>query len=116
MRGGRRVSRSAAGLGRDDDTCPRCETRVAAIPTECPVCDLPLVSAPHLARSHHHLFPVPMFVEKSGEGECFGCRAALSAEAYACPRCSSAFCADCDADSAVATTGAGCCAPSGGGS
>ena len=62
-------------------TCPRCETRVAAIPTECPVCDLPLVSAPHLARSHHHLFPVPMFVEKPGEGECFGCRAALAAEA-----------------------------------
>ncbi len=98
-------------------TCPRCETRVAAIPTECPVCDLPLVSAPHLARSHHHLFPVPMFVEKSGEGECFGCRAALSSEAYACPRCSSAFCADCDEFvHTVLHNCPGCCAPSGGGS
>ena len=91
--------------------------RVGAIPTECPVCDLPLVSAPHLARSHHHLFPVPMFVEKSGEGECFGCRAALTAEAYACPRCSSAFCADCDEFvHTVLHNCPGCCsAPSSGG-
>ena len=30
-----------------------------ALPTTCPVCRLPLVSAPHLARSYHHLFPPP---------------------------------------------------------
>ena len=94
-------------------TCPRCETRVAAIPTECPVCDLPLVSAPHLARSHHHLFPVPMFVEKSGEGEWRGCRAALVGGGAASPRCSSAFCADWTRDwhATVATCPSKCCAP-----
>ena len=47
----------------------------------------------------------------------FGCRAALSAEAYACPRCSSAFCADCDEFvHTVLHNCPGCCAPSGGGS
>ena len=27
----------------------------------CHVCSLTLVSSPHLARSYHHLFPVPAF-------------------------------------------------------
>jgi transcription initiation factor TFIIH subunit 2 len=61
--------------------CPRCCTRCCEIPTECAVCGLQLVSAPGLARSYHHLFPVPVFVEVpsahapgvghrgSGEGE-----------------------------------------------
>jgi len=44
-------------------SCPKCMTRVASLPCSCPVCDLPLVSAPHLAASYHHLFPVPRFVE-----------------------------------------------------
>ncbi|CAI5536567.1 unnamed protein product, partial [Closterium sp. Naga37s-1] len=43
--------------------CPRCRSRVCALPAECPVCALTLVSSPHLARSYHHLFPVPPFSE-----------------------------------------------------
>jgi transcription initiation factor TFIIH subunit 2 len=38
--------------------CPRCRARVCDVPTDCDVCGLMLVSAPHLARSYHHLFPV----------------------------------------------------------
>jgi transcription initiation factor TFIIH subunit 2 len=38
--------------------CPRCLSKVCNIPTDCNVCDLLIVSAPHLARSYHHLFPV----------------------------------------------------------
>ena len=65
--------------------CPRCATRVAALPCNCPVCDLPLVQASHLATSYHHLFPVPRFHEinllakddKKNEryrrASCFGC-------------------------------------------
>jgi transcription initiation factor TFIIH subunit 2 len=30
---------------------------------ECKACGLTLVSAPHLARSYHHLFPVDSFKE-----------------------------------------------------
>lgn len=45
----------------------RCKARVADIPSSCHICRLTLVSSPHLARSYHHLFPVPAFVELSSE-------------------------------------------------
>lgn len=38
--------------------CPRCESWICEVPTECPVCSLAVVSSPHLARSWRHLFPV----------------------------------------------------------
>eukprot|EP00033_Pygsuia_biforma_P004112 GCRY01004507.1.p1 GENE.GCRY01004507.1~~GCRY01004507.1.p1 ORF type:complete len:426 (+),score=69.94 GCRY01004507.1:153-1430(+) len=41
--------------------CPRCNAAVCALPTMCPICSLHLIAAPHLFRSHHHLFPVPPF-------------------------------------------------------
>ncbi len=43
--------------------CPRCSARCCEIPSKCAVCKLQLVSAPGLARSYHHLFPVPLFTE-----------------------------------------------------
>jgi len=78
-------------------TCPRCSTRVAALPADCPVCSLPLVSAPHLARSYHHLFPVPPYTEVRTEAPCFGCGKAPGPEdeSYRCPS-GKFFCADCD--------------------
>ena len=80
--------------------CPRCATRVATVPCDCPVCDLPLVAAPHLARSYHHLFPAPAYVDVAAEAgsACFGCRAAAAPDEtrFRCPECRSVFCADCD--------------------
>lgn len=32
---------------------------------QCSVCSLQLNSSSHIARSHHHLFPVPLFLEGS---------------------------------------------------
>eukprot|EP00056_Hartaetosiga_gracilis_P005265 m.82985 g.82985 ORF g.82985 m.82985 type:complete len:442 (+) comp12107_c0_seq6:82-1407(+) len=54
--------------------CPQCGNKVANIPSKCDVCDLILVSSPHLAKTYHHLFPLPAFVEvpltnKTGEKE-----------------------------------------------
>ncbi|CAM9369573.1 unnamed protein product [Scytosiphon promiscuus] len=46
-------------------SCPRCKTKTSELPSECVICALPLVSSPHLARSYHHLFPVPQFDEVS---------------------------------------------------
>jgi transcription initiation factor TFIIH subunit 2 len=43
--------------------CPRCHTRTTDIPTQCCVCGLLLNSSSHIARSYHHLFPVPNFSE-----------------------------------------------------
>jgi transcription initiation factor TFIIH subunit 2 len=55
--------------------CPRCSTRTTDIPTQCCVCHLQLNSSSHIARSHHHLFPVPNYAEyevkesEQGSGE-----------------------------------------------
>ncbi len=43
--------------------CPRCKAKASELPTDCAVCGLKLVLAPHLARSFHHLFPVSPFSE-----------------------------------------------------
>lgn len=43
--------------------CPQCKTKASELPVDCTVCGLKLVLAPHLARSFHHLFPVPPFEE-----------------------------------------------------
>merc|ERR1712151_303639 len=47
--------------------CPRCKAKVSDLPTDCNVCGLKLVLAPHLARSFHHLFPVSPFIEITDE-------------------------------------------------
>ena len=104
-----------AGSG-GDLVCPQCRARVAELPGTCPVCTLTLVSSPHLARSYHHLFPVPPFdeiapeVRLSGQhARCYGCFAPLDttpdddSEAKAngvrvrCPTCGLPFCFACDA-------------------
>jgi len=54
-------------LARTAFTCPQCQGKNSELPTDCAVCGLKLVLAPHLARSFHHLFPVPTFVERTSE-------------------------------------------------
>jgi transcription initiation factor TFIIH subunit 2 len=46
--------------------CPRCKVRNTQLPTQCRVCGLQLYSSSHIARSHHHMFPVPVFLEING--------------------------------------------------
>jgi len=59
--------------------CPRCQSKLCNIPTDCAICNLTLVSSPHLARSYHHLFPIPNFTEvdspsmQSTSECCFSC-------------------------------------------
>jgi len=43
--------------------CPRCKSRCSDLPSDCAVCGLRLILAPHLARTFHHLFPVRPFEE-----------------------------------------------------
>lgn len=57
--------------------CPQCFSKHCELPVECRACGLTLVSAPHLARSYHYLFPVEAFKEVAFEGNylfCFGCQ------------------------------------------
>lgn len=53
---------------------------------ECKQCGLTLVSAPHLARSYHHLFPIKQFIEREYVADvagsathCFACAKSLDA-------------------------------------
>lgn len=41
--------------------CPRCGIIVCDLPTVCNCCKLTMVASPQLARSYHHLFPVPLY-------------------------------------------------------
>ncbi|KAL7544020.1 hypothetical protein ACHAXR_013472 [Thalassiosira sp. AJA248-18] len=43
--------------------CPRCRSRCSDLPSDCAVCGIRLILAPHLARTFHHLFPVRPFEE-----------------------------------------------------
>lgn len=74
--------------------CPRCSTRVTNIPVVCNVCALQLNSSSHIARSHHHLFPVKEYVEVSDVEKCIcqGCFELIESIKLHCQRCSSPFC------------------------
>lgn len=55
-------------FARSGYVCPRCQSRCSDLPSDCAVCGLRLILAPHLARTFHHLFPVRPF-EELDEGE-----------------------------------------------
>lgn len=57
--------------------CPQCLSKHCELPVECRGCGLTLVSAPHLARSYHYLFPIKHFKEEQYEGHpasCYACQ------------------------------------------
>jgi len=105
---------SEVGRGRSF-TCPRCKSRVKDLPQACHVCGLQLASSAHLARSYHHLFPVPLFNEVQESGVpvkteisteaaalCSGCGREIGASeggdnmTLECPKCRQRFCITCD--------------------
>ena len=87
---GRRIS--TAGY-----CCPQCSAKYCELPVECRGCGLTLVSAPHLARSYHHLFPLPPFVElpsdtplpeeQEGCAACGGPFPPTDSTHHQCPKC-----------------------------
>lgn len=78
--------------------CPRCNSRVSSIPTTCTICALPLNSSSHIARSHHHLFPVQHFkeVEDAAMCVCQACFEPILSVKFCCEKCNSNFCGECD--------------------
>nr|SVE81923.1 EOG090X05VA [Daphnia magna] len=95
-------SETSSLMGPNGYNCPQCGSRYCELPVECKQCGLTLVSAPHLARSYHHLFPIKPFIERAQVREtthCFAC-AKLFVEAetnvYECENCNQIVCLDCD--------------------
>lgn len=84
--------------------CPQCGCKYCELPLECLSCGLTLVSAPHLARSYHHLFPIKNFTEcpnKRQSDKCYACQkqfgdGVADRTIYCCPDCQQFFCMDCD--------------------
>ncbi|XP_044733711.1 general transcription factor IIH subunit 2 [Chrysoperla carnea] len=82
--------------------CPQCSSKYCELPVECRACGLTLVSAPHLARSYHHLFPVDPFTEIDNENQveiCYACQKNFTdtdKHVYRCEICKQIFCIDCD--------------------
>merc|ERR1712136_26478 len=84
--------------------CPQCSAKYCELPVECKCCGLTLVSAPHLARSYHHLFPLPVFTEiKANECQAQYCNSCVrvfeegrDSTVYQCPDCQNIFCCECD--------------------
>mmetsp|Transcript_7649 Transcript_7649/g.16659 ORF Transcript_7649/g.16659 Transcript_7649/m.16659 type:complete len:615 (+) Transcript_7649:39-1883(+) len=58
-----RRSNRVITFARTGYVCPRCRSRCSDLPSDCAVCGLRLILAPHLARTFHHLFPVRPFEE-----------------------------------------------------
>lgn len=87
--------------------CPQCHSRVCKVPSRCQCCDLPLVSAPVIARSFRQLRPLPAFPPLAEEAEavrgasaaegsrCCGCQLPGPLHSQ-CPDCSGRFCEACD--------------------
>lgn len=91
--------------------CPRCNSKVCTLPTQCPCCNLTLVLSTHLARSYHHLFPLKPFQDVPKQfafsKSCFSCLTPFPdisnnapndelSHRYVCPDCYNDFCIDCD--------------------
>lgn len=90
--------------------CPRCNSKVCTLPSQCPCCNLTLVLSTHLARSYHHLFPLKPFEDvpkkHASSTTCFSCLMSFPAfttsdddehtHRYSCPTCNNHFCIDCD--------------------
>lgn len=81
--------------------CPQCKTRACEVPSRCSSCELPLASAPLIARTFRHLLPVPEF--KRSKLEVLGpvcCACGAGGEAmrtnFRCPRCAGLVCGACD--------------------
>lgn len=86
--------------------CPQCYSKYCEVPVECLSCGLTLVSAPHLARSYHHLFPVAHFKEATltevllFADSCYACKKPFHQTqdkiVYQCETCDQIYCVDCD--------------------
>ena len=85
--------------------CPRCVARTNDIPATCIICSLQLNSSSHIARSHHHLFPMRNFIEERGgntmmvaKTRCFGCNEMITITSLRlqCSGCEFVYCVECD--------------------
>ncbi|KAJ0176700.1 hypothetical protein K1T71_007879 [Dendrolimus kikuchii] len=90
------------GVSGEGHLCPQCRSKYCSLPAQCRTCGLTLASAPHLARSYHHLFPVEPYEELLNESQaqyCFACLRLFTdvdKQVYRCKRCLEFYCWECE--------------------
>jgi len=72
--------------------CPECRTYVCAVPVECPICGLRLVSPLDISRSLYFMYPLKPFVPVEG-GQCRKCGREAK---WRCGDCNSQVCLECE--------------------
>ncbi len=85
----------------DGFKCPKCQSHIKTeLPYKCNVCNLFLLSSPHLCRSYHHLFGIEPFeeVETSELGRnCYCCGTSLdNILQMQCMKCKQIFSSECE--------------------
>ena len=85
----------------DGFKCPKCESFIKTeLPYKCNVCNLFLLSSPHLCRSYHHLFGVEPFEEVTNTElgrTCYCCGRSLdNILQMQCKKCKKIFSSECE--------------------
>lgn len=81
------ASSAPEGPDRGGYICPQCCGKLCELPADCATCGLTLMSAPHLARSYHHLFPLAPYTELENRPQpgqpavhCAACRVRIDSQ------------------------------------
>ena len=85
----------------DGFKCPKCESHIKTeLPYKCNVCNLFLLSSPHLCRSYHHLFGIEPFEEVTTSElgrKCYCCGMSLDNKLQMqCMKCKKIFSSECE--------------------
>ncbi len=75
--------------------CPDCKTPVCHVPTQCPVCELHLVSPLDIYKSHNFMFSFEPF-EKLNNSEFLTCFVCGDRGNYDCSKCKTVYCEKCN--------------------
>lgn len=71
--------------------CPSCNTMICSLPTQCPICEIQLVTPVHISKSYYYQYPLPP-LGNCQDGYCMKCQ---KTSFYQCQKCKSLYCNDC---------------------
>jgi transcription initiation factor TFIIH subunit 2 len=71
--------------------CPDCKTLICSLPTQCPICELQLVTPMHISKSYYYQYPLKPF-DIFLDGKCNKCN---KVSKYCCEKCKGLYCQEC---------------------
>lgn len=71
--------------------CPCCKTMICSLPTQCPICELQLVTSMHISKSYYYQYPLkPLNICTTGF-----CKKCNKKSKYQCQNCNNVYCEEC---------------------